>query len=252
MKFITLGLGLFLVFLWGGVRGALGALEAPSPTPMDTPETATTLSPTQTPLIPKPFLLKDSDKMHDSENHGLPKLPGKGPDGKPLEVGNSGRIPRGGALDNLADPSFLAQVPDFNKTENKSKTYYWHPWKGPDYCHYRDASSNHWYGWQSGGDFSWVFFKAGHFWWHDTYAERWLYYDQGYWWWQGSKKNQFQVYLEDGHYHVIDAGGTLGDDLFTTGTEEVVTEPVSKETSSTRNKEEDISHVNGGMGGLNH
>jgi len=121
-----------------------------------------------------------------------------------------------------------------------------------DYCHFRDGSGNHWYGWPSGGNFLWAFFKAGHFWWHDTYAERWLYFDRGYWRWQEPKKDQFQIYLENGHYYACDVNGVLGEDLFTLGTEEVVTQPVTKETPSTRNKEEDISPASGGMGGVNH
>ena len=244
--------GLLLILFGCGSSGLL-ASDISVSTPEGTPISGLTLSPTETPTLPKPIVLKGSDRMNDSENHSIPPPPKKGVDGNPLQVKNSDQIPRGEALNNLTDPSILSQIPDFNKSEIKSKTYHWHPLKGMDYFHYRDGSSNDWYGWNSGVGFLWVLYRAGNFWWHDTYAERWLYCDRGFWWWQGYKKNQFQVYLEDGHYHAIDANGILGDDLFTTGTEEEVTQPVVKETVvplNKKEKEEGDPRNGSGQGGL--
>jgi hypothetical protein len=252
MKKIICSFGLLLILSGFGADSLL-ASDITVSTPAETPTSGLTFSATETPTLPKPMVLKGSDKMNDSENHSIPPPPKKDSDGNSIGVKNSDQIPRGKALNNLTDPSILFQIPDFNKSEDKSKTYNWHPVKGEDYCHYRDGSSNHWYGWRSEVGFLWVLYRAGNYWWHDTYAERWLYFNRGFWWWQGSKKNQFQVYLEDGHYHAIDANGTLGDDLFTTGTEEVVTEPFVKETVvplSKQQKEEGDPRSGSGQGGL--
>jgi hypothetical protein len=246
MKKNIFGFGLFLL-LSGGFHGLLLAGE-PS-TPEETPVATPAPSLTGTPTVPTPILLKDSDKLSDSDIHPIPPPPGKSADGAPLRLQSGGEIPRGEAINNLADPSFLSQIAGFNKSEDKSKAYYWHSWGGVDYSHYRSGSGNHWYGWGSGGDFLWALYHAGHFWWHDAYAGRWLYFDRGYWRWQGPKKNQFQVYLENGHYYACDANGNLGDDLFTTGTEEDVTEPVVKETVVPLNKQDDEKTQ--GQGGLN-
>ena len=242
-----------LLILFGCGTSCLLALEISPSTPAETPTSPLSLSPTETPALPKPIVLKGSDKLNDSENHSIPSPPKKSADGNPLQVKNSDQIPRGEALNNLTDSSFLSQIPGFNKSEDKSKTYYWHPLNGVNYCHFRDGSGNHWYGWQANGKFQWAFFRAGHFWWHDAYAERWLYFDRDYWWWQGSNKNQFQIYQEDGHYHAIDTNGTLGDDLFTTGIEEEVTQPVVKETVvplNKKEKEEGDPRNGSGQGGL--
>jgi hypothetical protein len=250
MKKITLSFGLSLL-LSGGFNGILLAAEAS--TPEETPVTTPSPSLTETPTVPIPILLKDSDKMGDSDIHPLPPPPGKSADGTPLRMENNGLIPRGETINHLADPAFLVQITAFNKSEDKSKVYYWHSLEGVDYCHFHGGSGSQWYGWGSGGNFLWALYHAGHFWWHDAYAGRWLYFDRGYWRWQGTKKNQFQVYLENGHYYACDANGNLGDDLFITGTEEDVTEPVVKETVVPLNKQEDSagsSGSSGGQGGL--
>jgi hypothetical protein len=236
----------FLLVLSLGLRGILLASESPASTPEEASIATPSLSLAETPTIPVPVLLKDSEKMGDSEIHPLPLPPGKNADGTPLHVADSVQIPRGVAIDHLADPSLFPQIAVFNKSEDKSRDYYWHSLAGVDYCHYRGGSGSHWYGWPSNGNFLWVLYHAGHFWWHDTYAERWLYFDRGCWRWQGPKKNQFQVYLEDGHYHACDAKGVLGEDLFTLGTEEELTQPVVKETVIPLSKQKEDNPGPGG------
>ncbi len=249
MKKTISSLGLFLLLCGGGAIGLL-ASEVSTPTAIETPSSNIPLSITQ---VPGPIVLGDLEKMHDSENHSIPSPPGKNVDGKPLQLENSAQLPLGEALNSLADPSFLPQIESFNKSENKSKIYYWHSLKGMDYVHFRSGTGVQWYGWSSGGDFYWTLYLGKHFWWHDVYAERWLYFDRGYWRWQGLKKNQFQVYLENGHYYDCSANGTLGEDLFTTGTEEDVTEPVVKETFVPLNKQDDkTTSGQGGLDSFNH
>lgn len=247
-----MNLGYFLVLSGWGV-GPLLASDIPSAPIRSTLASTPTPFITETPGVPIPVLLKDSDKMHDSESHSTPPPPGKSADGKSLQVQYSGRIPFGEAVKSLADSSLVPQIEAFNKSDNKSKVYYWHSITGLDFCHFRSVSGSQWYGWPSGGDFIWVLYLGGHFWWHDAYAERWLYFDRGYWRWQGPKKDQFQVYMENGHYYACSAGGILGDDLFTTGTEEDVTEPVVKETTVPLNKQEDETTTGGhGLDSFNH
>jgi hypothetical protein len=229
MKKMIAKLGLFLIFS-GGYTGLLLATELSPATPDENPQPSSTPTITEGSAVPIPVFLKDSEKIHDSENHSIPPSPQKNADGQPLQAQSSGRLPMGNALNNLSDSSVIPQIMAFNQAEDKSRAYYWHSLKDMDYCHFRSGSGNQWYGWQSGVDFLWALYRAGHFWWHDAYAGRWLYFDRGYWRWQGPKKNQFQVYLENGHYYACDTKGTLGDDLFTTGTEEEVTQPVVKET----------------------
>jgi hypothetical protein len=201
--------------------------DSPTADRMETP----TFTPGETTRIPKPIFLKEAERLGDSEFVASPNAPRKGPDGNPWEVEADDHTPRGAAMANLEDPVFLNQINDWDKTETKPKVYYWHSFNGTNYCHFRDRSGNPWYGWAEGPAFRWALYRSGHFWWHDDYAERSLYFDRGYWWWQGPVKDQYQVYLEDGHYHVCGADGVLGEDLYTTGTEEVTTQPVEKEVT---------------------
>ncbi len=226
-----------LLGLTGGPLRTLG--QEPSPTPAQTPGAlpASQVTENPTPLsgeatrIPTPMGLKGSDRLSDSEYHSSPFAPRKGPDGNTWKIQADDQIPRGLAMINLAAPALFDQIENWNKAEIKPRVYYWHSLNGTDYCHFRDKSGNQWYGWAEGPAFRWALYRSGRFWWHDSYAERSLYFDRGYWWWQGHRKDQYQVYLEDGHYHVCGIDGVLGDDLFTTGTEEVATQPVEKEVT---------------------
>jgi hypothetical protein len=180
----------------------------------------------KTPSVPKPLSIPLSEKLKDSIKLSQPKAPGKDIDGNPFEEINTDKLPQGPAIYTLSNPDYLTRIEKIEKTENKPGKYYWFSIDTWDYCHYRDWSGNRWFGWKTGPDFHWILFKANHFFWRDNYAERWLYFDKGYWWWQGSMANDYQVFLEDGHYHNCDANGVLGDDLLTTGTQEVVTNPL--------------------------
>ena len=183
----------------------------------------------ETPTIAKPVTLSAKEKIEDKANYRLPRPPGKYIDGTKLALANEEKeAPQGPPMRILGQSSVIQQIPSTNKEDRASRKYYWHPYESWNYCHYREGD-RHWYGWRTGETFHWVLWKAGHFWWHDAYAERWLYFDRGYWWWQNPKKvSEFQVYLEDGHFHACDANGVLGDDFLETGTEEIVTEPVEK------------------------
>ncbi|HEY5037553.1 MAG TPA: hypothetical protein VIJ93_00615, partial [bacterium] len=87
-----------------------------------------------------------------------------------------------------------------------------------NYCHYLDKKRNHWYGWKTGEAFHWVLDHGGCFWGRDAVTGRWLYFYKGYWWWPDEKSSgKVQVYMDDGHYHLCDANGTLGEDLGATG-----------------------------------
>ncbi len=186
-----------------------------------------------TPSLPKPLVLSTQDKIADNTHFRLPKPPKKYNDGTSLKLVNDEEsAPLGPSMRNLGEPAAVQQVPKIDQKDSHSGKYYWHPYNAWNYCHYRDGDRN-WYGWRMGDTFHWVLWREGRFWWHDPTAERWLYFNRGYWWWQGSGKTPtVQVYLEDGHYHVCDANGFMGDDLMKTGTEEVVTQPVAKPSPS--------------------
>ncbi len=245
--FFLLGFNLVSIRVWAQVSFALDR-ETPGVSPTIQAVENPTLTPDKTVRIPKPIVLKDSDRLGDSEFRSNPKAPMKGFDGNSLQIEVDDRIPRGLAMIQMEEPAFSLQMEDWNKSEKKPRVYYWHTYMGIDYCHYRGGSGTEWYGWAEGSAFRWVLYHSGHFWWHDGYAERSLYFDRGYWWWQGKRKDQFQVYLEDGHYHVCGPDGVLGDDLFTTGTEEVATQPVEKDLTPASTPSDD-SGPPGGMGG---
>lgn len=189
------------------------------------------LRPTETPVpsVPKPLILPLKERIKDSTRYSLPKPPHKYPNGTIMDLTNDEEnSPQGPAVRNLNDSQVLPQIPQVNKEDNHGGKYYWHPFQGWNYVHYRDGDRQ-WYGWRTGETFHWILWRDGRFWWYDHYAERWLYFDRGYWWWQGPKAaNQIQVFMEDGHFHVCDTNGVLGDDLMQTGTEEAVTDPVAK------------------------
>ncbi len=209
--------------------------------------------PTATPTpMPQPLILKAQVKLNDSDHHHLPRAPKIGPNGKAIRVDVDDHISRGPFVEKLADPAAVTLIDGFNQTETKSEQTTWHSVNGLDYCHYRDGDNN-WYGWRTGSDFHWVLFHGGLFWYHDRFADRWLYFDRGTWWWQGEDKtNPIQVYLEDNHYYTCDAKGVLGANLGTTGTEEVVTKPVVKETPMSSKDENPAEHsgMGGGAGGM--
>jgi hypothetical protein len=188
---------------------------------------------TATPSMPKPLALTTQEKIRDSIQYPLPRPPHK-VDGSAMDLTNEEDMPpQDAALRDLTDNQALQQIPEVNKSDKNSGKYYWHPFKGWNYCHYREGDRQ-WYGWHTGGAFHWILWRSGHFWWRDNYAQRWLYFDRGYWWWQEPKvSNQFQVFLEDGHYHSCDANGVLADDLMRAGTEEVETAPVAKPSVTT-------------------
>ncbi len=248
--FFLLGLNLSLIRGWTQEAFA-SDIKTPGVPPIVQAAENLTPAANETIRIPKPNVLKASDWLSDSEYHSDPSAPRKGPDGTPWKVEANDHTPRGAAIAQMAEPDFFNQIGDWNKSEIKPRTYYWHAFNGTNYCHLRDGSGNQWYGWVEGPAFHWVLYRSGHFWWHDSYAERSLYFDRGYWWWQGRRKDQFQVYLEDGHYHVCGPDGVLGDDLFTTGTEEVATQPVEKDPTPT-SKPGDDSGAPGGMGSFSH
>ena len=177
-------------------RGTPGVSSTPQA--MESP----VLTPDETIRIPKPIILDGSDRLSDSEYHSIPKAPPKGPDGNPWKIETYEQTPRGAAMAQLEEPAFFNRIMDWNKSETKPRVYYWHLFNGTDYCHLRDLAGNQWFGWAEGSAFRWALYHSGHFWWRDNYAERSLYFDRGYWWWQGLRKNQFQVYLEDGDYHI--------------------------------------------------
>ncbi len=190
-------------------------------------------SETPTPAIPKPESIPVKERIPDGRRFGLPRPPSKYVDGTSMDLEiDVDNPPFGPAIMNLGETSTLAQVPTVNKNDNSSGKYYWHPFESWNYCHF-PTDNRHWYGWRTGNTFHWVLWWQGRLWWRDDYADRWLYFNRGYWWWQNPRKGGgFQVFLPDGHYHVCDANGALGDDLMRTGKEEVVTEPVAKPSPS--------------------
>jgi hypothetical protein len=202
---------------------------------------------TATPLS-QPLTLKALVKLNDSDHRHVPHAPKIGPTGKAISVDVDDHIPRGASLDNLSSAEAVSLIDGFNQTDTKSEQALWHAIGAVNYCHYRDGD-NQWYGWRTGPDFHWVLFRGELPWYHDRFADRWLYYDRGNWWWQGDdKKNPVQVYLEDNHYYACNANGVVGDNLGTTGTEEVVTKPIVKETpTSPKDDENPASQM--GMGG---
>ncbi len=185
--------------------------------------------PVEPSTVPKLVLLSPREKIPDKTNYPLPRPPKKYIDGTRLVLANDeDTAPQGPALRDLTDTLTLHQIPAVNKADRRSGKYFWHPFKGWNYCHYH-TGNKHWYGWRTGGTFHWILWQEGRFWWRDDDAERWVYFDRGYWWWRGSKgPNPIQVILADGHYHACDGNGVVGDDLMKTGTEETATAPVVK------------------------
>jgi len=213
--------------------------------------------PTNTPTpLPQPLMLKAMVKLKDSDHRHVPRAPKTGPEGKVYRVDVDDHITRGLFPDNLSSPEAVSLIQGFNQTETKSEQYHWHVFEGKDYCHYRDGD-NDWYGWRTGPDFHWVLIRGGLIWYHDRVADRWLYYDRGCWWWQGEdKKNPIEVYLDDNHYYACDSNGILGTNLGNTGTEEVVTKPIVKETPTSKDDNPaggsamGMGGAGGGMGGI--
>ncbi len=191
---------------------------------------------TPTPVFPKPASIPVKERIPNARHYGLPRPPSQSLDGTPVTLDNDlDNVPLDQSMADLADPSALDQLSSANKADSVPQKYYWHSFKSGNYCHVK-KDGHDWYGWQKDGAFHWVLWSGGRFWWRDDYADRWIYYDQGYWWWQNPKTASFQVFLQDGHYHVCDANGVLGDDLMRTGTEEVATQPVEKDTPTDRDK----------------
>ena len=204
-----------------------------------------------TPSVGKPVSISSKELIPDGRRYQLPDAPSQNFDGTSLGLGIDVDLPpMGPAKASLNDPSALAQIPTFNKSDAPSGKYSWHQFKDSNYCHVKKDGRD-WYGWGEGGKFHWALWWEGRFWWRDDYAERWLYLDQGNWWWQSSKKkNHFQVFLQDGHYHVCDLNGALVDDLMRAGTEEEVTQPVVKDTDGNRNWDQgNPTGAGGAMGG---
>ena len=210
--------GVMVLFLW-----SVGKIFANDLIPTET----------STPTMAKPIVLTAKEKIPDSIFYPLPHPPHR-VDGTAVTLTNDEEsAPQGGGLRDLTDHQTLQQIPVVNKADKKSGRYYWHPFRGWIYCHYRDSHRD-WYGWHTGESFHWMLWWSGRFWWRDSYAQRWLYFDQGFWWWRDPKAvNHFQIFLDDGHYHACDANGVLGDDLLRTGTEEVETAPVAKPSATT-------------------
>ena len=184
--------------------------------------------------MPKPVVMVLKDKTPDSARFNLPQPPSQYVDGADLNLANDAdNVPKlnDAALRTLTEGEVLEQIPVVNKADKKSNEYYWHPFKGWNYAHIRE-SGRQWYGWRTGNSFHWLLWSAGYFWWYDRYAERWLYFDRGFWWWQSLKTpNQIQVFLDDGHFHVCDVNGILGEDLMQTGVEEEVPAETPQPTS---------------------
>jgi hypothetical protein len=174
--------------------------------------------------VPKPLFLKSKSKI--PVNLKSPVPPTKGEDGSPLKVTEDADIPRGAVMEALTNPTAAAQIKRFNQAERKRDWYYWHASNVWNYCHYRDKKRNHWYGWKTGEAFHWVLYQGGCFWTHDAIAGRWLYFYKGYWWWPNDKDSgKIQVYMDDGHYHLCDSNGALGQDLGPTGNPMAADEP---------------------------
>jgi hypothetical protein len=180
--------------------------------------------------IVKPPSITLKEKISDGEGYKTPRPPKRNFDEKSLDlVNDEDHSPRGEPILNLSDPAIFSQIQSIDKTEHISGKHHWHKFNAWDYCHFYEGGKN-WYGWRTGETFHWVLYFNNHLWWHDPFAERWLYFYKGYWWWQGGKDLQdTQVYLEDGHYHVCAPDGVLGEDLWTNGKKDVVTEPFKKE-----------------------
>jgi hypothetical protein len=195
--------------------------------------------------------LTPQNKVQDTSRFSRPKPPTKYIDGEVVNLTNDEEsMPTGVVMLNLSDNTALEQIPEVNKADKHGNQYYWHPFKGWNYVHYRDGDRQ-WYGWRTGETFHWILWQDEHFWWYDTYAERWLYYDRGYWWWQNLKTpNTIQVRLDDGHYHEVDANGVLGEDLMATGTIELVTGTPVPKTTPTAGKRHGGGHHGGGGGGM--
>ena len=224
---------LALTLAWGQQVWAL------DPVPSDIP----------TSVVGKPVSISSKELIPDGRRFQLPESPSQNFDGTSLGLSMDLDLPPlGPAKMNLVDPSILAQIPVLNQSDTPFGKYNWHKFNDTNYCHLKKDGRD-WYGWGEGNKFHWTLWWEGRLWWRDDYAERWLYLDQGNWWWQSSKKkNHFQVFLKDGHYHVCDLNGVLVDDLMRAGTEEEVTQPIPKEPANNRNWDQDSSSA-GGMGG---
>jgi hypothetical protein len=231
LRFLTLLAAMF----WLG-QGAFAQDAIPTETP--------------TPALTRPMTLSVKERIPDSKHYNLPRPPSKYIDGTAMELDiDVDNPPFGPPILNLSDSTTLPQVPGVNKSDSSSGKYYWHPFEGWNYCHFKKDGLD-WYGWRTGDAFHWVLWWDGRFWWHDEYAERWIYFNQGCWWWQNPRKlGNFQVFLQDGHYHVCDANGALGDDLMRTGKEEIVTEPIEKETPYGHKGGDALGGPGGGGGG---
>jgi hypothetical protein len=190
---------------------ALLAFGGFHPSPAQPQETFPSPGPTAS--FPPPLHLKASLAIPDDALFPKPAVPAKDAYGVPLETTDSAQLPSGEVMDDLTDPSILAQILKLNHAESAKNRYQWHASRVWRYCHFRNQDGNHWYGWKTGPQFHWLLFKNGLYWWRDSQAGRWLYFHQGYWWWPDKQnKGKYQVYQKDGHYYLCDAHGVLGSD----------------------------------------
>jgi hypothetical protein len=210
----------------------------------------TTAQPGPMPTLPKPLVLTAKDQIKDDQKYDLPKVPQKDIDGQPVVLMNNvDDCPMGPAMRNLISDDVLPALVKLDKSQKDHGKYQWFAAGNWNYCHYRDGDRD-WYGWKTGDQVHWILFRSGFFWWRDNYAERWVYFYQGYWWWQNAKPPvTTQVFMDDKHYHVCDANGVLGDDLWTTGVVQSITTPVAKPTPNATPGHHRGGHRGGGGGG---
>lgn len=175
-----------------------------------------------------PAKLKDRIDDHADLRYPKPPLLDQKESDQGL-VNDQDHCPQDASFQTLSGLDLVKELKDLSRSDNSTCTYYWPRLGGQDYCYYR-VGERHWLGWRVGPLFHWVLFWKGHLWWHDIFAERWIFFEGGHWWWQSEgDKPTFHIYLPDGHYHVCDVNGSLGDDMGATGKVETITEPRPKE-----------------------
>jgi hypothetical protein len=173
--------------------------------------------------VSAPIFLKPADSTPSADLDN-PQVPDRGPDGEALTLGEALDVPDSGTLRAFSDPDFFETLKSDKKKEQDILRVYWH--RGdPDFCHWRDAEGNHWYGWNDGGHFHWILMKGNRYWWHDTLAGHWLYYAKGDWWLgKPGQMDSIQV-LVDGEYYLVQKDGTILKDMGQDGNGNIMSAP---------------------------
>ena len=152
--------------------------------------------------IPQP--LSNRAMLPNSFRHSPPRLPGKGPAGRPLTTSAisprqmSGTMVQSHMAAVIGDKNFMAKVAATTPLSARGN-YIWHSWNRVPYVSYWPGYGGCWYGWNIGGGFFWTQFYWGNWWYYDPWWGHWCWWSNGNWWWENPTTTTVYIY-ENGNY----------------------------------------------------